>query len=225
MPPSETMTGRERANSMLHRWVLPVLLAAALVAPGQGRAAIVGDSAVPYSATRIVTVNGREYGGKVFAVPGKQRHDVDVNGFKLSVVLNVAGGAGIIAVPALHSYVDFPLPPLLAELDRTRLERHAAGEEKIAGLPAVKYRLAYTASDGSRAAGFLWLTRDNILLRVDGRIERPGHRRPMTVTMRLEDLQLGPQDDKLFQIGSGLKKLPYEALEMLLNLRLKPHLH
>jgi hypothetical protein len=201
-----------------------MLLAIAFIAPGQTRAAIVGDAAVPYSATRIVIVDGKEYRGKVFAVPGKQRHDVDINGVSLSFVLDIEGGAGVIAVPSLHSYVDFPLPPLLAELDKRQLEGHEAGEERIAGLTAVKYRLEYTVSDGSRGTGFLWLTRDNILLRIEGRIERPGHR-PMTVTMRLEDLQLGPQDDKLFQISNGLKKLPYQALEMLLNLRLRPHRH
>jgi hypothetical protein len=218
------MTGQERGNSVLYRWVLPVLLAVAFIAPAPARAAIVGDTAVPYSATRIVTVDGKEYRGKVFAVPGKQRHDVDINGLELSLVLDIAGGAGVIAVPTLHSYVDFPLPPLLAELDRQQLEGHAAGEERIAGLPAVKYRLEYTASDGSRGMGFIWLTHDNILLRIDGRIERPGHR-PTTVTMRLDDLRLGPQDDDLFEITTGLKKLPYQALEMLLNLRLKAHRH
>jgi hypothetical protein len=207
-------------NSRFYRSVL-LLVAVALIAP-PAAAAIVGDAAVPYSATRTVIVDGKEYRGRVFAIPGKQRHDVDINGVELSFVLDIDGGAGIIAAPALHSYVDFPLPPLLAELDRRRLEGHEAGEETIAGLPATKYRLEYTASDGARGSGFLWLTRDNILLRVEGRIERPGHR-PMTVTMRLENLRLGPQDNKLFQISNGLKKLPYQALEMLLNLRLKAH--
>jgi hypothetical protein len=214
------MAGQKRANSKFYRWVLPVVLALVLIAPGQAKAAIVGDTSVPYSATRIVIVDGKEYRGRVFAVPGKQRHDVEINGLELRFLLDIAGGAGVIAAPGLHSYVDFPLPPLLAELDRRRLEGHEAGEERIAGLPAVKYRLVYTASDGSRGMGFLWLSSDNILLRIDGRIERPGHR-PMTVTMRLENLQLGPQDDELFHISSGLKKLPYQALEMLLNLRLK----
>jgi hypothetical protein len=214
------MAGQKRAKSTFYQWVLSALLAAAIIAAGEARAAILGDASVPYSATRIVIVDGKEYRGRVFSVPGKQRHDVDINGLELSFLLDIAGEAGVIAAPTLHSYVDFPLPPLLAELDRRQLEGREAGEERIAGLPAVKYRLAYTASDGSRGMGFIWLSRDNILLRIDGRIERPRHR-PMTVTMRLEDLQLGPQDDELFHISRGLKKLPYQALEMLLNLRLK----
>lgn len=206
---------------MRFRWIFAAFAAAGLivVAMPPARAAIVGDSAVPYSATRIVTVNGKGYVGKVFAAPGKQHHDVVINGIPMSFVLDIAGGRGVVVLPALHSYVDFPLPPLLAELDRRRLARHAVGEETIDGLRAVKYRLDYTASDGTRGEGLLWLSRDNILLRIEGRILRPRHR-PMTISMRLEDLKLGRQAGALFEIDKGLHHLPYEAIEMLLNLRM-----
>jgi hypothetical protein len=188
---------------------------------GPARAAIVGDASVPYSATRVVTVNGKAYEGKVFHTPSKQRHDVDINGIPLSFILNIADGVGVIVLPALNSYVDFPLPPLLTELDRHRLDRKSVGEEAVAGLRATKYRLDYTASDGARGEGFIWLSRENILLRIEGRILRPRHR-PMTVSMRLENLKLAPQRDELFQTYKGLHKIPYAALEMMLNMRMKP---
>ncbi len=208
---------------MRFRWIVAAIIAASLTAaaaPLPSRAAIVGDAAVPYSATRIVTVNGKDYVGKVFAIPGKQRHDVDINGIAMSFILDVTGGKGVVIVPSVNSYVDFPLPPLLAELDRHRLDRHAVGEEPIGGLRATKYRIDYTASDGTRGDGFLWLTRDNILLRMEGRIMRPRHR-PMTMTMRLEGLKFGRQDDALFAAPKDMRRLPYEALEMLLTLRMK----
>ncbi len=206
---------------MRFRWIFPAIVAAGLivVATPPGRAAVVGDTAVPYSAARIVTVNGKEYVGKVFAAPGKQRHDVVINGIPVSFVLDIAGGRGVVVLPGLHSYVDFPLPPLLAELDRRRLARHAVGDELIDGLRAVKYWLDYTASDGTRGEGFIWLSRDNILLRIEGRILRPRHR-PMTISMRLEGLKLGRQGNALFELDKGLHRLPYEAIEMLLNLRM-----
>jgi len=207
---------------MRFRWIFLALVAASLIAaaPPASRAAIVGDAAVPYSATRIVTVNGKDYIGKVFATPGKQRHDVDINGVAMSFILDIADGKGVVVVPAVNSFIDFPLPPLLSELDRRRLDRHAVGNERIDGMRATKYRLDYTASDGTHGEGFLWLGRDNILLRLDGRILRPRHR-PMTVTMRLEGLKVGPQNEALFDAPKGMHRLPYEALEMLLNLRLK----
>jgi hypothetical protein len=203
---------------MLFRMFFLAALAVGLVASGPVRAAIVGDASVAYSATRIVTVNGKVYQGKVFHTPGRQRHDVDINGIPASFILDVTRGTGAIVLPALNSYVDFPLPPLLNEFDRHRLDRKAVGDERVAGLRATKYRLDYTVSDGTRAEGFIWLTRDNILLRLSGRILRP-HHKPMIVSMNLSNLRLGPQDPKLFRVGNGLHKIPYQALELLLNLR------
>jgi hypothetical protein len=209
---------------MRFRWIFLTLVAAGLIAaaPPTSRAAIVGDAAVSYSATRIVTVNGKDYIGKVFVTPGKQRHDVDINGIAMSFILDIADGKGVVVVPGVNSFVDFPLPPLLSELNRHRLDRHAVGNERIGGMRATKYRLDYTASDGTRGEGFLWLGRDNILLRLDGRILRPRHRAIM-VTMRLEGLKFGRQNEALFDPPKGMRRLPYKALEMLLDLRLRSH--
>lgn len=205
---------------MFFRTFLLAGLVASLAAAAPARAAIVGDATVPYSATRIVTVNGKVYEGKVFHTPGKQRHDADINGIPMSFILDIAGGAATVILPALNSYIDFPLPPLLAELDRHRLDRSAVGEERLAGLRATKYRIDYTASDGTHGDGFVWISRENILLRIEGRIERPRHK-PLTVSMTLSDLQLGPQRESLFRVNRDMHKIPYEALEMLLNLRMK----
>jgi hypothetical protein len=205
-------------DSMFFRLMLSVALIGGLLAPMPVRAAIVGDASVPYSATRIVTIDGKTFRGKVFHTPGKQRHDVDINGIPFTFILNIADRSGAVVLPALNAYVDFPLPPLLRELDRRRLENRAAGEERIDGMQATKYRMNYTASDGVRGQGFVWLSRDNILLRLQGRILRPRHR-PTIVSMHLQDLEMRPQAENLFIIPKGLKRLPYDALEVLLNLR------
>jgi hypothetical protein len=194
-------------------------LVGGFIATQPAAAAIVGDASVSYTATRIVTVNGKDYPGKVFHRPGKERHDVDINGIPLTFILDLDDDRGVAILPALMSYVQFPLPPLLSELDRHRLDRKAVGEETIDGMRATKYRIDYVATDGTRGDGFLWLSRDNILLRIEGRIERRGHRKPLVVSMRLTDLRVGPQDGSLFKVPKGLRKIPEEALDLLLNMR------
>ena len=189
------------------------------IAASPVHAAVVGDASVPYSATRIVTVNGKIYEGKVFHTPGKQRHDADINGIPMVFILDIAHRDGVVALPMLNSYVDIPLPPLMAELDRRKLERDAVGEDRVNGMRATKYRVDYTASDGSHGEGLIWLSRDNILLKLNGRITRAHHHKPMIVSMRLDDLKLGPQPKDLFLIHNGLHKIPYEALELLFNMR------
>jgi hypothetical protein len=194
----------------------------ALVVAGPAGAAIVGDASVPYSATRTVIIDRKTYLDKVFHVPGMEREDVAINGVAMEFILNLDRGHGAAVLPGLGSYLEFPLPPLMGELDRGRLAGKEAGEDRIDGIRATRYRIDFTATDGVKGEGALWLSRDNILLRIEGRIVRPGHR-PTRVSMTLTDLRLAPQDRSLFIIPNGLHKIPMEALEILLNLRLHKH--
>ena len=181
---------------MLFRLVAVATLVASLLLGRPVLAAIVGDASVSYSATRTVTVDGKNYPGKVFHTPGKEREDVDINGIPATFILDLDGSEGAVILPALVSYLEFPLPPLLAQLDRRRLNGKAVGEERLNGVGATKYRLDYTASDGTRGEGYLWLSRDNILLRIEGRVLRP-HHRPMVLSMALSDRRFGPQAGEL----------------------------
>ncbi|MGH6990351.1 MAG: hypothetical protein ACREE3_10695 [Stellaceae bacterium] len=201
------------------RYLSGFAVALALVAAGlaPANAAIVGDASVPYSAIRTVTVDGRTYVDRVFHVPGKEREDVSVGGIAIDFILDLDRHRAVAILPTLVSYLEFPLPPLLAQLDRRRLDGKAVGQTRLDGLSATKYRLDYTASDGTNGAGAVWLSRDNILLRIKARLLRP-HKRPIRIGMMLSHLKIGPQRRSLFMIPHGLHRIPYAALQALLNL-------
>jgi hypothetical protein len=203
--------------------IVLLLVAAAVAALPSARSAhatIIGDARIPYSATRTVVVDRKTYTGKVFHTPGHQRHDVDIGGIPMSFILDFDGSKGAVVLPALSSFIDFPLPFLLIELYQNRLGGKAVGEELIDGISATKYRLDYTARDGARGEGFIWVSRDNILLRIEGRVLIPG-RRPMEIAMVLSNVKRGPQDPDLFEVPKGLHRIPPEALEALFNLGAK----
>ncbi len=203
---------------MPFRLPIVLLLVAAALPPAQAaRATIIGDARVPYSATRTVTVDHRTYVGKIFHTPGKQRHDVAIVGIPMHFIIDFDDSKGAVVLPALASYIDFPLPLLLIEFYQSRLDGQAVGEELIDGIAATKYRLDYTAPDGARGEGFVWVSRENILLRLEGRALVPG-RRPMEIAMALSDIKRGPQDPDLFRVPKGLHRIPQEALEALFNL-------
>ena len=183
---------------------------------GAARAAIVGDARVSYSATRSVTVDDKSYSGRTFHIPGHQRHDQAINGFEQEVILDLPSRHGWFILPKMTTYVDFPLPKILTELDEKHLAGKAVGEEAVRGVPTTKYHLTYTASDGVAGEGNLWRSRDNILMRIDANFTRPGHR-PTHIHEELSDLRLGPQDPKLFKLPPNMVKLPAEALEPLLS--------
>lgn len=197
--------------------MLLILVLGFIAGPSIARAALLGDASVPFSADRTLTVDGRSYSGKVFHIPGHQRHEQQIQGIPEVVILDGATAHGWLVLPGLHSYVDFVFPQVMAELGDPRLRQSPVGQETVAGVRTTKYRIDHTASDGSRAQGFMWVSSQGVLMRLDGTVTRGGASRPTAIRMELANLRLGPQDPALFELPQGLAKLPAAALEPLLG--------
>ena len=199
------------------RMLFAAVLALSAGAPRDAAAALLGDASVPYSAERTVTVNGRAYSGKVFHTPGHQRHEQTIQGFAQVVLLDASAKRGWLVLPDLKTYVEFAFPKLMADLGDPALRRAPVGRETVNGVPTTKYRIDHTAADGTHGEGFLWISAQGIMMRLDGTVARPGATRPTTIRMELSHLVMGPQDPTLFELPQGLVKLPAAALEPLLG--------
>jgi hypothetical protein len=199
-------------NSLL-RLVLVIVAFAASPA----RAAMLGDASVPYQAERTVTVDGRTYSGPVFHTPGHQRHEQDMFGMHEVFLLDTEAARGVLVLPSVKTYVEFPFPPLMAELDSPDLLRHPVGPETIAGIATTKYKVDHTAQDGSRAEGFVWVSRTGILMKLEASVTRAHGGRPMAIAMTLSQVTTGPVDPGLFQLPQGLVRLPADSLGPLLG--------
>jgi hypothetical protein len=196
-----------------------LLLALGLVAlqPVPARAGMLGDARVAFDADSTVTVNGRSYTGQVFHTPGRQRHEQQIQGMREVFILDAGAARGALVLPALKTYVDFPFPAMLADLSDPDLLKSPAGRETINGMHTTKYRVAHTAQDGNRATGFVWVTADGVLMKLDIRIARAGSDRVTTIGLELSNLRQEPQDPVLFEVPQGLVKLPADALAPLLG--------
>ena len=178
---------------------------------------MLGDASVSYRAERTVTVDGRSYSGPVFHQPGHQRHEQDLFGMHEVFLLDTEQARGILVLPAVKTYLEFPFPPLMAELDSPDLLRHPVGPETVAGIATTKYRVDHTAQDGSRAEGFVWVSRTGILMKLEASVTRAHGGRPMAIAMALSQVAIGPVDPSLFQVPQGLVRLPPDALGPLLG--------
>src|SRR6185437_584386 len=193
------------------------LITAFAVSPGPAGAAMLGDAAVAYRADSLITVNGRSYGGKVFHRPGQQRHEEQVAGIPEVVIIDAAEARGWLVVPGLRSFVQFALPPIMTAIDDTALRRSPVGHDSVSGVATSKYPIDRVARDGTEARGFVWVSRDGVLMRIDGTVTRRGASRPVTVHMELSNVEFGSQDAALFAVPAGLTELPRAALEPLLG--------
>lgn len=192
-----------------------VFFALLVLLPLPAGAELLGDASVPFSADRTVVVDGRSFAGRVYAVPGKQRHEQEIEGVK-QVILLRSDGRGWLLVPNLKSYVEFGWAPVLAELGDAAALGPAVGQETIGGVGTTKYRVEHVARDGTEIDGWLWRTAEGIVMKLDGTV-RPKRGKPASVKMTLSNVRKAPQNASLFELPQGLVKLPTGALQPLLG--------
>jgi hypothetical protein len=192
------------------------LMTLALLLPGAAQARVVGDTSVAYSAERVLTVNGQRFDGMLYAIPGFQRHEQLVGGIKQAAILDLESGHGYFIVPAVRSFIDFPIDRAVRELSTPDMLGPPQGTERVNGVTAVKYRVDHHAADGTHTEGTVWLAGNGIPMRGEGAVTEPGGRRT-PFSWRLSSVHVAPQDPGLFAPPDGFYRLPVNALPGILG--------
>ena len=198
---------------------LPIALFAFLMlAPA--RAETLGDARVGFSAERVLVLDGHSYVGRMWHMPGEQRHEQDLSAVRPIFILRAGSTLGDVVLPQLHTVVEFALPKALSVLSSPDLLRNPVGQERVNGVATTKYAVVESLPEG-HASGSLWLSSDGIPMRCDGRFEATNGR-VSTVHWELRHVKIGRQDAALFEVPREYAKLPPEAAAPLLGLRLAP---
>ncbi len=204
--------------TFFYRALSTFVLAAVLAAPAC--AASLLDAPLSYSATRTVTVDGKTYSGRMFHIPGSERHEQTLLGMQDVFLLDGKADAGFVVLPSLKTMIEFPFPALMAALNDPSLTKSPQGEDTIDGIVTTKYRIDRTAPDGTRGAGFFWISRRGVLMKLAGTVTAPGGHKT-AIQMVLSGFKEAPQSAALFAPPPGLAKLPAEALAPLLGFKLQ----
>jgi hypothetical protein len=193
------------------------------VLPGAVRAATLGEAQIGFTADRTLVIDGRSYQGKIWAMPGKERHEQVIQGFHPIFLLRTDSPLGEIVLAQLKTIVQFALPPELRILVTSDLKKRAVGEEKVNGIATTKYAIDESVPEG-HATATLWRSRDGIPMRLDGSFAKQNGK-VSTVRWELSHVRIGPQPASLFEAPQGFSKLPPEAIAPLLGLKLKSAAH
>lgn len=197
-----------------------LLLGAAMLASvGTADAATLGEAKVGFTADRALIVDGKVYEGRMWTMPGRERHEQNLNGIPAAFLLRGDNPLAQVVLPKLHTVIEFLLPPELHLFADPRLTRKPVGHETVNGIATTKYAVDETVPEG-HGEGSLWLSAEGIPMKLDGSFTRnsgkTGH-----LHWELTHVKLGPQPDALFQPPPGFSKLPAEAVVPLLGLKLK----
>ena len=151
-------------------------------------------------------------------MPGEQRHEQDLPAVKPVFILRTGRRLGDVVLPQLHTVVEFVLPKEFSLLGNPNLLRKPAGQETVNGITTTKYTVEEDVP-GGRIIGSLWLSRDGIPMKCDGKFE-PNSGNSSTIYWELRHVKIGDQDKALFEVPRGYAKLPPEAAAQLLGMHL-----
>jgi hypothetical protein len=181
-------------------------------------AALIGDTKVPFSAARSVMTGGKTYDGMVYAEPGKQRHEQNLGGLPMIAILRADLQVAWVILPGLHVYAEFPFPKAVTDFDGVAALGPPVGSDKVSGLASARYRIEHDGDDGSALDGWVWMTGDGIITKLEGEYSTAKNKH-VKASYVLTDIKLGPQDPGLFELPPGAKKMPVEMIQGLFSLQ------
>src|SRR3954471_23465689 len=203
---------------VLRRALIAVPLTVLSLVAAPAWAKTLGDARVGFSAERVLVINGQSYVGRMWHMPGEQRHEQDLPALRPIFILRADSAVGDIILPKLHTVVEFALPKEMSIFGDPGLLRKPVGPETVNGIATTKYEVDEKTPQG-RAVGSLWLSQDGIPMKCDARLATDKGK-VSTIRWELRHVKIGTQDAALFEIPRGYAKLPPEAAVPLLGMRL-----
>jgi hypothetical protein len=195
------------------------LLVGLWLAPGIAPAATLGEAQIGYSADRTLVIDGHSYVGKIWTMPGKERHEQAIQAFRPVFLLRAGSALAEVVLPQLKTIVQVAIPPELRILGDPALKKHPVGHENVNGIATTKYAIDESVPEG-HATGALWLSKDGIPMKLAGSFARQNGK-VSTLRWELSHVKIGPQPAALFEAPPGFSKLPPEAVAPLLGIKLK----
>ena len=161
---------------------------------------------VEYSADRVMETEAGTFEGKVYAAKDKERSETSMQGMTSVMILRRDKQLGYMLMPAQKMYqqMDFAKAQQQSGAQPAdQVEITEVGSDTIEGQPTTKYKLIM--KDGS-AGGFMWFTKDGIMMKMDTVVKSGRNKSRMTIT--LKNLKVGSQDASLFEVPSGYNAMP-----------------
>jgi hypothetical protein len=204
--------------------VAGLLLAISPPIGGGVLAETLGNARVGFSAERVLVIDGKSYIGKMWHMPGAQRHEQALPTLKPIFILRADSPVAEAILAKLHTVVEFAVPEELSLLGDPKLLRDPVGRETVNGIATTKYAID-AETPASHAVGTLWLSEDAIPMQCDARVEgRNG--KASTIHWELRHVEIGTQDATLFDVPRHYARLSPEAAAPLLGMHLaRPRAH
>jgi hypothetical protein len=161
---------------------------------------------VEYSAETMTRTEGRLSLGKVYHAPYMERKEERIAGRPQVVITRMDLGVVWILMPNEKTYVELPVRDAMGRSsDPAGLEYKytTVGPEFVDGTLTTKSAMEATGPDGTMYEGYIWVTREGILVKMVSGV-RGGLGGEFYT--ELKRLKTGPQPRSLFNVPDGYRR-------------------
>lgn len=160
-----------------------------------------------YSATTVTQFEGRVITGKVYHAPYKERREQDFVGKRQIIITRMDLRVVWILFPDQKTYTEEPVGEAFArsgdpsDLDYKYTE---IGPDLVNGITTIKSRIVATDKDGMVHEGYMWVTGEGILLKMESIVKG---RAGTYFKTELHNLRIANQPKSLFEVPAGYTKM------------------
>ncbi len=171
---------------------------------------------VEYSADEYMETEEVTMQAKVYHAPGKERKDQDMAGMKQIMITRRDKGIAWTLMPEQKMYMEAKIGEAkgrnedISDYRDYKVEQSVVGEEVVNGVKTTKSKVIVTDAKGNKFGGFMWDTKEGIMVKMDTIGKAEGIKRRMKT--ELKNLKIEKQDPKLFEIPSGYTKMSTPGL-------------
>jgi hypothetical protein len=187
------------------------LMAAAITLAASAHAASPSQPQVEYSADSLMETAEVSMKGHVNYTPTRERREMVTGsgGDKMIMIMRHDKKVAWTLMPAEKMYMEMSLSQASAQakddMSKYKIEQTVVGPETLNGVNTTKSKIIMTGPKGEKMGGFMWVTKDNIVVKMDAiAIDKKDKMRFKT---ELTDLKVGKQDPKQFEVPAGYEKM------------------
>jgi Domain of unknown function (DUF4412) len=204
------MKGDVMATTLLKR--IAVLFAALLLA---GTAAAQNQPTVEYSADSVMEHEEGTMKGKVYIAPSKERREMNAGADKMINIMRHDKKITWMLMPEDKMYMEMKQTAASQskdDLSAYKIEQTTVGKETMNGVETTKSKIIMTGKDGSKMGGFMWMSKENIMVKMDAVSIDKGEKNRFKT--ELTNIKIGKQDPALFEIPPGFEKMDMPGMDM-----------
>jgi len=150
--------------------------------------------------------------GKVYHAASKERREMGQGGENMIMIMRQDKKVVWNLMPTQHMYMEMSMEGGAGdkkqgpEVNDYDFEQTVVGEETVNGVKTTKYKIIMKPKkpNGTKMGGFMWSTKDGILVKLDAIAVDGGKKARMKT--ELTNLKVGKQDASLFEVPAGYNK-------------------